>query len=169
MESNVYDLPKVLKGQFDVVFASYGVLCWLPDLAEWSRIAASYVRPGGIFYIIDGHPLFSTFWDATGPTEMQIRHSYFYSPNPAPSADEGTYADATAILENRRTYEFEHPMGDIITSLIDAGLQIEFLHEFPYSSYEAVPGMKKAADGLYRLPPESPQVPLLFSIRATRL
>ncbi len=119
LESNVYDLPKVLKGQFDIVLASYGVLNWIPDVVEWSRIAASYVRPGGNFYIIDGHPLFSTIWDSTGPNDMKIRHGYFYSPNPAPTEEEGTYADATAVLENRRTYEFGHPLGDIITSLIE--------------------------------------------------
>ena len=69
---------------------------------------------------------------------------------------------------NRRTFEFEHPLSDIVTSLIDAGLRIEFLHEFPFTAFEAPPGVQKADDGYFHLPSESPKIPLLFSLRATK-
>src|SRR4029077_16887688 len=45
VESNVYDLPAALSGHFDVVFCSYGVLCWLPDLTRWAEIVARYLGP----------------------------------------------------------------------------------------------------------------------------
>jgi SAM-dependent methyltransferase len=35
IRSNVYDLPDVLDEKFDVVFASYGALCWLHDIPRW--------------------------------------------------------------------------------------------------------------------------------------
>src|SRR5256885_3597890 len=47
--SNVYDLTRVLHEQFDVVLTSYGILCWLPDLAGWGRVVARFLRPGGTF------------------------------------------------------------------------------------------------------------------------
>src|SRR5512136_2825848 len=55
--ASIYDLPERLTGTFDIVFTSYGVLCWLPDLPAWGRVIAHFLRPGGIFYIADGHPI----------------------------------------------------------------------------------------------------------------
>ena len=54
--SNVYDLPGALDEQFDIVFTSHGVLCWLPDLDGWAGVIDNHLKPGGLFYIIDGHP-----------------------------------------------------------------------------------------------------------------
>ena len=131
LESNVYDLPQVLEGQFDIVFASYGVLTWIPDAEEWCRIAASYVRTGGIFYIVDGHPFAHTLWDSSDSTDIRISHNYFHSYDPTPSQDEGTYADSTAILDNSLTYQYQHSLSDIITSLINSGLHIEVSSRAP--------------------------------------
>ncbi|UCB52608.1 MAG: class I SAM-dependent methyltransferase, partial [Candidatus Zixiibacteriota bacterium] len=50
VHSNIYHLPDVLKGEFDIAYTSHGVLCWLPDLAEWGRIIARFLKPGGTFY-----------------------------------------------------------------------------------------------------------------------
>jgi len=55
--SDLYDLPNVLAGEFDIVFTSYGVLCWLPDLARWAQVIAHFLKPGGTFYIVEEHPL----------------------------------------------------------------------------------------------------------------
>jgi len=55
--ADVYRLQNVLSGQFDLVYTSYGVLCWLHDLAEWARVAAGFVTPGGRLVVIDDHPL----------------------------------------------------------------------------------------------------------------
>jgi len=49
--SNIYDAPNVLSEKFDIVFTSYGALCWLPDLKKWGEVVAHFVKPGGIFYI----------------------------------------------------------------------------------------------------------------------
>jgi SAM-dependent methyltransferase len=168
LESNIYELPQVLEGQFDIVFASYGVLTWIPDVEEWCRIAASYVRVGGTFYIVDGHPFARTLWDSSHSTDIRIGHNYFHSYEPTPYQDGGTYAETKAILDNSLTYEYQHSLSDIITSLVNSGLQIEFLHEHPLSSYESLPGMKKSEDGFYRLPQAAPQIPFLFSIKATK-
>ncbi|MCG2767215.1 MAG: class I SAM-dependent methyltransferase, partial [Anaerolineae bacterium] len=64
IRSDIYDLPEVLDRQFDIVFTSYGVLCWLPDLTRWAEIVARYLSPGGTFYIAEFHPLLTMFDDA---------------------------------------------------------------------------------------------------------
>ena len=169
VESNLYDLPQNLQGQFDIVFTSYGVLTWLPDLAEWARIAASSVRPGGTFYLIDGHPMGNTFDDSPETLALTPRYPYFTSETPLQFEEQdGSYA-TNAKLTNKRTVEFAHDLGEIVTSLIEAGLQIEFLHEFPFAAYQALPGMTKGSDGFWRLPGAESQVPFLFSVRATKL
>ncbi len=168
VESNIFGLPEVLEGKFDLVFASYGVLNWLPDLREWAAIVANYVKPGGTFYIVDFHPLYNTFWDSPASDQVAIRHGYFGTSDPPPTEESGTYADGAASLTNQRTFEFDHPLGEVVTSLIDAALRIEFLHEFPFTAFQALPDLQKERDGYFHLPAESPKIPLIFSLRATK-
>jgi 2-polyprenyl-3-methyl-5-hydroxy-6-metoxy-1,4-benzoquinol methylase len=63
VQSNLYDLPAVLEGQYDIVYMSWGVLCWLPDLTRWAEIIARYLKPGGFFYIAEAHPFLNVFYD----------------------------------------------------------------------------------------------------------
>ncbi|HEV2762527.1 MAG TPA: class I SAM-dependent methyltransferase, partial [Pyrinomonadaceae bacterium] len=132
--SNVYDLPAALGEQFDVVFTSYGVLCWLPDLARWAQTVAHFLKPGGTFYAVEFHPVALTLDDEGRP----FKYPYFHSPEPLNFEGAGDYADRAADFPHA-SYEWFHPLGDIVTSLINAGLRIEFLHEFPFSSYATWP------------------------------
>ena len=168
VESNIYDLRDVLRGEFDIVFASYGVLCWLRDFPAWARIAASYVRPGGTFYLIDDHPVAGALDDSPAATALTLRYPYFASKTPLQFEEqEGSYA-TDAKLTNQRTVEFAHNLGEIVTSLIDAGLQIELLHEFPFAAWRRLPDMQKRDDGYWRLPAAETQFPFLFSIKARK-
>ena len=56
IRSNVYDLPRVLDEEFDIVYTALGALCWLPDMDRWGQIIARYLKPGGTFYMLDEHP-----------------------------------------------------------------------------------------------------------------
>jgi len=98
IESNVYDLPAALSGRFDIVFCSYGVLCWLPDLKRWGEIVASYLEPGGIFYIAEAHPFIRVFPmdnDITdGSTELRPYFPYFHDPAGTRWEPDADYADA---------------------------------------------------------------------------
>jgi SAM-dependent methyltransferase len=51
LHANIYDLPDLLNEQFDIVFTSYGVLCWLHDIPRWAQVAAGFVKPGGFLYL----------------------------------------------------------------------------------------------------------------------
>ena len=168
IESDVYDLPGRLDGQFDIVFTSYGALCWLPDIARWAQVAAHFVRPGGTFYLAEFHPIAGVFDDEPDVTDLHVRYPYFPLEEPMRFDDLGTYTDRTDQFENNTRYEWPHPVSEVLTALIDAGLHIEFLHEFPITSYPCMPFMKKVDERMYRLTIHDGCVPLLYSIRATK-
>jgi SAM-dependent methyltransferase len=167
VESDVYRLREVLQGQFDIVFASYGVICWLPDFRRWAEVAASYVKPGGSFYLLDAHP-FATTLDSQSPERpLRVTDPYDSRGRPTEYVSDGTYADREAVLPHKRSLEFNHPIGLIVTSLIDAGLRIEFLHEFPFAAWQQFPEMSKGDDGYFHMPGEG-TLPVMFSVRASK-
>lgn len=166
--STIGDLPSRLDLQFDVVFTSYGVLCWLPDLARWAQVAAHFVKPGGLFYIAEFHPISMIFDDAEDVDDLRVRYPYFPGEEPLRFVDAGDYTDRSAPLRNNTTYEFLHPVGDVVSALADAGLRIEFLHEFPFSTYQFMQITERLPDGTVRLTKHDGSVPLLYSIRATK-
>src|SRR5437588_12459313 len=62
VRSNIYDLPNdtLIPDTFDVVYTALGVLGWLPDLEHWGKVIAHYLKPGGTFDILEGHPFMVT-------------------------------------------------------------------------------------------------------------
>jgi len=166
--TNLYELPKQLEGNFDIVFTSHGVLNWLPDLAEWGRIIAHFLRPGGFFYIVDAHPFSHAFYDEADATELKLGKSYWPTSEPMRFEEDGDYADRTAHLEHQVTFEWGHTLGEIVNGLTDAGLRIDFLHEFPFLTWELFPFLIRSEGGYYHLPDGMPKIPLMFSIKATK-
>ena len=162
---NVYDLPNVLQGQFDIVYTSYGVLCWLPDLPAWAGIISRFLRPGGFFYIAEGHPVLSMFDNSKGATDLKVTQSYFHGAEPIEWEPEGDYADREAVVVHP-SYEWTHSLGDVLDALIGAGLKIEFLHEFPTCFYQWAPFAREDGHGSWRL--EGDRVPMTFSVKATK-
>jgi hypothetical protein len=56
----------------------------------------------------------------------------------------------------------------ILTSLADAGLRLEFLHEFDFVPWP-VDFLVQGDDGWYRLPPGTKgELPLYFSVKASK-
>jgi SAM-dependent methyltransferase len=166
VHSNVYDLPENLKGKFDIVYTSGGVLCWLPDLKRWAEIIFHFLKPGGFFYILEGHPFSRVFDDSPDGTELKVRYSYFHTPEPAKWEPVGDYADPNAVVTHS-SYEWTHDIGDIINSLISSGLRIEFLHEFPAIFFKCFPFMERGDEGLWRI--KGDKIPLIFTLKAVKL
>jgi SAM-dependent methyltransferase len=166
--SNIYDLRENLEGQFDIVFTSGGVIMWLPDLEEWARIITHFLKPRGVFYIREFHPFGYVFDDEKGVTNLRVRYPYFQDKEPLSFKDEGTYADEDADTGKMRSYEWNHPISRIINVLINAGLTIDFFHEFPMITYKALPFMVEKEPGRWFLPEHEDKVPFMFSIKATK-
>lgn len=164
--SDILALPENLQGQFDIVFTSYGVLHWLRDLKRWAQVIHHFLKPGGFFYIVEDHPFMRVF---SSDPELGVKpdNPYFFTEEPYQAETEGTYA--TNFEGKKRTYYmWDHSLGEVINSLIDAGLQIEYLHEFQFTLRAKFPNMVQGEDGYWRFPPEFSMIPLLFSLRAKK-
>ena len=165
--TDIYELPSVLDGNFDIVFTSYGVLHGLPDIKRWGGIIAHFLKPGGIFYIVEDHPFFRVF-RSKPDGEFKAERSYFFSKEPQRIEAIGSYATNDQGAAGV-SYVWNHSLGDVINSLISAGLQIEFLHEFPYAARAKFPFMEQGEDGWWRLPGnQHGTIPFLFSLQARK-
>ena len=159
VRSDVFGLPDVLDGTFDIVYTSFGVLAWLPDLDRWAKVVARFLKPGGFFYIAEYHPFPLVFDDSSRTLEPVLVHPYFRTPEPI-SYREAEVGDFTV-------YGWPYTLGEVVSSLAGVGLRIEFLHEFPFSESPHVSYLVPAEDGTWRLPPDSGDLPLVFSVKAT--
>lgn len=164
IESNLYEVPKKVKGEFDVVFTSYGVVGWLPDLKTWGEIIASKLKKRGVFYMIEFHPIVWMFDFLQTPPKL----TYPYLKGEAIYEEyKGTYTNGDADIISKE-YGWNHGLGEVVTSLVNAGLEVEFLHEFEKSPYNSFPEMDETEDGMFVLKEEQRMIPLLYSIRATK-
>jgi SAM-dependent methyltransferase len=169
VQSDIYGLPEHLGGEYDIVFASYGVTFWLPDMTRWARVIARFLRPGGTFYLVEFHPIAGIFENGAGITELRVRYPYFPTGGPLRFDDAGTYADRSVTLRNPVTYSWPHPTSEVVSALIDAGLRIESFHEFPFSTERWFPFMEEVAPHTFRLTEHDGSVPFLYSVKATKV
>lgn len=145
VRSNIYDLPDVLSDEFDIVFTSYGVLSWLPDLRRWAKVISHFLKPGGVFYIVEAHPLAYVF-DDENEVGLRVRYPYFHGPEPLRFETHGSYAVPDADHHSVE-YSWDHSLGEILNSLVAAGLRVEHLHEFPYCAWKIYRSQNRMSKG----------------------
>ena len=137
IESDVMDVMQKVDQKFDIVFSSTGVLCWLPDIHLYANTVRHLIKDDGFFYIFDGHPFRNVLTDETGAVcPDRIQGDYFRKKVWAYD-QMGDYTDPELLIPVR-SYEWDWTLGEVVTAFCDAGLRIEFLHEFPqyfYSGY----------------------------------
>jgi SAM-dependent methyltransferase len=170
IEADAYDTPQAvpLPHGFDLVFVTWGALCWLPDIPRWAKIVAAMLRPGGQLYLAEGHPTAYVLDDEIPTAEGRPG---FFAPyfmrDPIPNDDTRDYIDPEARLVHSRTYNWIHPLGELVTTLIASGLTLDWLHEHDSVTWRMFECLAKDAQGLYRWP-DKPWLPLSFSLLATR-
>ena len=165
--------------RFDVAFASYGVVCWLPDLALWASGIQGVLAPGGRFVLLDFHPAADVFDEA-----WNVARDYPSGGEPLP-LEEGVgdyvaasggglapagFAQGVGAFENPEPcYLFRWGLGEVVTALAEAGLDITALEEYPYSNGERHFGRMRELPGRRMVPPaDVPDVPLMYGVRAER-
>ncbi|MFF4248170.1 class I SAM-dependent methyltransferase [Streptomyces sp. NPDC001822] len=163
--ADVYDAAQAVPDSaYDIVYTGFGALNWLPDLRRWAETAASLVAPGGFLYVAEFHPLTECLDDETG---SRITYDYF-SGDPWVDESPGTYADRHATTVHNRSVEWQHPVGEVVSTLAEAGLRIEFLHEHDASLFPRYPVLERHRDGYYRFPAGRPRIPMVYSVKASR-
>jgi len=159
---DIFDLPNHLNEQFDIVYASYGTIGWLPDLNKWASIVSQFLKPGGEFVFVEFHPVVWMFDDEF----KKIEFNYFNS-GAMVEAEEGTYADREAKI-NQEYIVWNHSMSDIINNLIHHGLRIESLDEYDYSPYDCFKHTVEFEPKKYRIKHLENKIPMVFSLKATK-
>ena len=160
--SNVYDLKENLQDQFDIVFTSYGVVGWLPDLNRWADIISHFLKPGGTFYIAEFHPYVWMLDD-----DFKKIHYPYFNKGVITTEQEGTYANRKSDMKLTE-YGWNHSLSDVINALISHGMQIEFLNEYDYSPYDCFPNMVRRSDRNFYLTGFEGILPMVYSIKANK-
>ncbi|KGM08809.1 class I SAM-dependent methyltransferase [Cellulomonas bogoriensis] len=187
VESDVYTAPNALDGRrFDLVYTGIGAICWLPDIRRWARTVASLLRPGGRLFIRDGHPVLLSAlamtvgaehddrrqqpWiTGTGDLTVALELPYFEQPDGLVWDDENTYAGTEKVTQPR-SMEWNHGLGEIVTAVIDAGLDLTSLIEHDSVPWDALPGLMALDEDVneYRLRDRPERLPATFTLTARR-
>ena len=170
VEADLYDAPAAIgePDAFDLGFVTWGAICWLPDIRRWAEIVAHFLKPGGALYLAEGHPAALVLDDAA-PRHGAMPGWFvpYFSDGPLIFDDPRDYADDTARLVNARTYEWLHPLGEVVSAVIDSGLTPCWLHEHDAVPWRMFEFLVEDAEGMYRWPDQR-WLPLSFSLRAER-
>ena len=160
---NVLDTSKYVKDTFDIVFTSYGVIGWLPDLKPWGNMIAERLKQGGTFYMAEFHPIVWMFDYLDGKPIM--KYGYMQD-EPIYEEYEGTYANQGSKMTSKE-YGWNHGLSEVINALIEAGLTIDYVNEYDESPYNVLPDLIQTKSGMYTT--KDKLYPLIFEIKATKV
>jgi len=167
VQGTVDQAPQLAPGPFDLVFTTWGTICWLPDMRQWAKVIASVLTPGGELYFADLHPAFAVLeivdgrlvpsWDYQTPVDR-----------PMEFATATTYTGDLTVMTNQATREWIHSLTSVLGSLIDEGMTITMFHEHETLPWQGLPILVPASERMWRLPDGHPRLPLSYSLRARK-
>jgi 2-polyprenyl-3-methyl-5-hydroxy-6-metoxy-1,4-benzoquinol methylase len=160
--SNIYDLKTVLDDKFDIVFTSYGVIGWLPDLDKWADIISHFLKSGGKFYLAEFHPVVWMFDD-----EFQTIKYCYEKREVIETEIQGTYTDRNANI-CAKEYGWNHSISEVLNSLINLGLTIEFMNEYMYSPYPCFNPIVKNSEGNWWIKGLEDKIPMVYTVMAKK-
>jgi SAM-dependent methyltransferase len=169
VHADLYDAPTAIPEprSFDLVYVTWGALCWLPDVARWAQVVAHFLKPGGFLYLAEGHPAALVLDDETPSADGRPGFFVPYFLREALIMDDfRDYADPNARLRNTRTHQFMHPLAEVVMGLLNAGLTLDFLHEHDSVPWKMFASLVDDGTGEYRWP-DRPWLPLSYSLRAS--
>ena len=170
VQADVYSAAEVLGyGAVDLVFTGIGALCWLPNVRRWAQVVADLLQPGGRLFLREGHPMLWALDDVRQDDLLVVRYPYFEREEPLVFEDVGTYVQTDVAFQHNITHEWNHGLGEIITALLDAGLQITALTEHDSVPWEALPGKMERIEGEeWRLTDQPWRLPHSYTLQAVK-
>jgi SAM-dependent methyltransferase len=170
VHADLYDAPAAISeaAAFDMVFVTWGAICWLPDIYRWAEIVRHFLKPGGSLYLAEAHPAAMILDDAAAlPDGRPGFFAPYFSREPVVMEETHDYIDETSTVANATTSTWIHPLGDIISGSLGADMVLDWLHEHDGVTWRMFDVLVRSADGLWQWP-DKPWLPLAFSLRATR-
>lgn len=170
VESDVYGAPNLLdRGGFDLVFTGIGALCWLPDIRRWAEVVAELLRPGGRLFIREGHPMLWALDDVREDDLLVVDYPYFERPEPMVFDEAGTYVETDVEFSHNVTHEWNHGLGETVTALMNAGMDLTMLEEHDSVPWEALPGqMDRIGLNEWRLADRPWRLPHSYTLQAVK-
>ncbi len=159
---DVLETPETLNETADLVYTGQGAINWIMDISLWAKVVFRLLKPGGIFFIFEGHPITYMFDTTANKLTLDPAYKGYFSKEPYESQD-WTEAYVGKIKDNvreqQRKYERAWPLGEVVNSLIQAGLVLKELKEYPDKYWEEFPHLSDE---------ERTRIPNTFSMTAVR-
>jgi 2-polyprenyl-3-methyl-5-hydroxy-6-metoxy-1,4-benzoquinol methylase len=164
---NVTALGERWRDEFDIVFTSYGAITGLHDLDNWAATIAAALKPGGTFYMVDGHPMLFALADMDAELPLRLHYPYFHQHEPNAFEGTGSYADEKLETTSNKTWDWAWSISEVLTPLLKQGLVLELFGEHRELPWKPLPCCEPSGtNDLYRLPESiRGQCPMLFSVR----
>jgi len=151
--NDIYKFGEQNKDKYDIIFISYGALCWLPDLKKWAEVIAKSLKVGGQINLVEFHPF----------NDLLTGYSYFESESPDVE-EEITYTENCGE-ETQKVITWAHSISEVLNALIDVGIYIESFNEHIYSPYKCFEGAEHVMNKGYQLLFSGQNVPVIYSIK----
>lgn len=170
VESDVYGAIEALAGRrFDLVYTGIGALCWLPDVHGWARVVSALLRPGGRLFMREGHPVLWALADPRPDGLLVLEHPYFETAG-VHFSETSSYVEHREPLASPDLVHFNHGLAEIITALMEAGMQLTAIEEHDTVPYNALgDGMEDVGGGEHRLRHEPERLPASYTLQARTL
>ena len=161
--ADVYSLPEILDRQFDIVYASYGTICWLPDMAKWAAVVGKFVKPGGHFVFAEFHPALWMFDNDF----THVQYSYF-NKQVIQEVESGTYAEQGADI-NLNSVTWNHDQAEVLQNLLNNNLQLVTFAEYYYSPYACFPKTVEIAPKKFQIPGMEGKLPMVYGLKMIKI
>ncbi|MEY4136078.1 MAG: hypothetical protein RL205_206 [Actinomycetota bacterium] len=170
VEGDAYEAVELLGAEtFDLVYTGIGALCWLPRVDAWARVVRGMLAPGGRLFIREGHPMLWSL-DESVTDRLVVGYPYFETPQPLTFHESGSYVETDRPLQATTSHSWNHGLGEIITALLDSGMQVTSLVEHDSVPWEALPGqMERDENDDWRLVHGRERLPLTYTLTAQRV
>lgn len=165
--------------RFDVVFSSYGTVCWLSDLELWARLLARVLARGGRLVTVDFHPMLYMLDEDGGLQRPYSSHGTALSDEQGVGdyvGDSGPSLVPWGFQEGIRNFRNPYPthffhwgIGEILASLLDAGMVLDVFREYPYANGCRFFRHGQVAGRRRHLPPLAlPSLPMMYGLIMTK-
>ena len=154
---------------YDLVYVSLGALNWLPSVARWAEVVAALLSPGGRLFIRDVHPLLGSL-DYERSDGLLVLDQPYFEVAEAEIIDEAhSYVSTSRPLTATISHQWNHAIGDLLTAVIDAGLQLTMFIEHDSAPFAALGDqVESVGDGEFRLRDRPERLPQSFTLQAVK-
>jgi SAM-dependent methyltransferase len=171
VRAELYDAVEALgRERFDLVYTGVGALGWLPDIRRWAQVVAALLRPGARLHIREGHPVLWSLADARPDSLLVVDFPYFEQAEPSVWDEGGTYVETDVVFTQNVTHVWNHGLGEIVTALLDAGMELTMLEEHQSVPWDAIAGqMVDIGGGEMQLKDRPERLPHSYTLQAHRV